>query len=195
LTSKKNELSKDGFELSFQVNYLSHFMITISLQDLIEKVNGKIINTSSIANYFVTKIGFDGFKGEKISGEFLAYGRSKLYQIMFTKKLQQIFDEKKSQASIYSFHPGGVYTEIWGKSLTKFLRLFMPYFYMRMRTPEEGAATGLYICGNEEANKNEYRGKYFVSNKVNEINPLGNDQKNIDELWNLSMKLFNDYKF
>jgi WW domain-containing oxidoreductase len=175
---------------------LSHFFITIALQDLIEKVNGKVINTSSNWNEYSSEMNFDGFKGEKLDGGYSSYARSKLYIIMFTRKLQQIFKEKKSDASTYSYHPGGVHTEMFAKAFPYVLyKLFQAYLYLKLRSPEQGIATGMYLCANEEANNNSFKGNYFVSNKIIEHNSLGYIQQNIDDLWNITMKIYKDNGF
>jgi retinol dehydrogenase-12 len=166
LASSANEKSKDGYELSFQVNYLSHYILTLSLLDLIEKVNGRIVNTSSEGNSMFNTDGFDGFKGEKYKGGWNCYTRSKLYQVFFTKTLQNYLNKKNSGASVYSFHPGAVYTKIWGKGFLSnpLFSILLFIFKLRMRTPKEGASNGLFLCASKDALKD--KGKYFTSNKV-----------------------------
>lgn len=78
-------VSDDGLELRFQVNYLSHYLLTKMLMPRLEaSAPSRIVNVASAAQ---TPIDFDdvmledGFNGGR------AYAQSKLAQVMFTLDL------------------------------------------------------------------------------------------------------------
>ena len=80
-------LSEDGHELIFQVNHLSHFLLTrMLLPRLLESAPSRLVNVSSGAQ---TPIDFDdvmlenGFSGGR------AYAQSKLAQVLFTFDLAE----------------------------------------------------------------------------------------------------------
>lgn len=80
-------LSSDGHELHFQVNYLSHFLLTELLKPLlVESAPSRIVNVASAAQ---TPIVFtdpnmeSGYTGSR------AYGQSKLAQILMTVDLAE----------------------------------------------------------------------------------------------------------
>src|SRR5215216_6496025 len=74
--------SHDGFELTFAVNYLSHFLLTAELLPLLRRsVPARIVNVASIGQ---APVDFDDVMAEESYDGFLAYRRSKLAQIMFT---------------------------------------------------------------------------------------------------------------
>jgi len=78
----KRELSRDGFELRFAVNYLSHFLLTYRLLPVIRAAApSRIINVSSIGQH---PIDFNDVMLEKHYDSYRAYRQSKLAQIMFT---------------------------------------------------------------------------------------------------------------
>jgi NAD(P)-dependent dehydrogenase (short-subunit alcohol dehydrogenase family) len=99
--ARTRELSADGHELSFAVNYLSHFLLTrMLLPRLQESAPSRIINVSSGAQ---TPIDFDdvmlerGFTGSR------AYAQSKLAQILFTADLVE--ELEGTGVTVTSLHP------------------------------------------------------------------------------------------
>lgn len=73
-------VSEDGHELVFQVNYLSHFLLTDELLPLIRKsAPARIVNVASLAQ---SPIDFDDVMLEEEGAIGRAYGQSKLAQIM-----------------------------------------------------------------------------------------------------------------
>lgn len=94
-------LSEDGNELRFQVNYLSHFLLTDLLLPLLEKsAPSRIVNVSSLAQ---RPIDFDDVMIEHDFSGGRAYAQSKLAQVMHTIDL----DEELSGKGILvnSLHP------------------------------------------------------------------------------------------
>ncbi len=94
-------LSEDGHELVFQVNHLSHFLLTrMLLPRLLESAPSRLVNVSSGAQ---RRIDFDdvmlenGFSGGR------AYAQSKLAQILFTFDLAE---ELEGQGvTVNTLHP------------------------------------------------------------------------------------------
>lgn len=71
--------SADGHELAFQVNYLSHFLLTHELLPLLkESAPARIVNVASLAQ---TPIDFDDLMLEEEGAIGRAYGQSKLAQV------------------------------------------------------------------------------------------------------------------
>jgi NAD(P)-dependent dehydrogenase (short-subunit alcohol dehydrogenase family) len=93
--------SEDGYELTFQVNYLSHFLLTEKLMPLLEAgAPARIVNTASAAQ---RPIDFDDPQIEKDYEPWRAYGQSKLAQITFTKALAERLEG--TGITTYSLHP------------------------------------------------------------------------------------------
>jgi NAD(P)-dependent dehydrogenase (short-subunit alcohol dehydrogenase family) len=94
-------LSEDGHELVFQVNHLSHFLLTrMLLPRLVESAPSRLVNVSSGAQQ---PIDFDdvmlenGFSGGR------AYAQSKLAQILFTFDLAE--ELEGSGVIVNTLHP------------------------------------------------------------------------------------------
>ncbi len=82
IARQERQVSKDGHELHFAVNYLSGYLLTYRLLPLIEKGRSpRIVNVSSLS---AAPIDFDDVMIEKGYSSNRGYGQSKLSQVMFT---------------------------------------------------------------------------------------------------------------
>ncbi|HEX7127904.1 MAG TPA: SDR family NAD(P)-dependent oxidoreductase [Thermodesulfobacteriota bacterium] len=79
---RRRELSRDGYELRFQVNYLAPFLLTRSLLPLLKaSAPARIVNVASVGQ---APIDFDDVMLERGYDGMRAYSQSKLALIMFT---------------------------------------------------------------------------------------------------------------
>ncbi len=93
--------SADGHELVFQVNYLSHFLLTRELLPVLEAAApARIVNVASIGQ---RPINFDDVMMRNGYQTTAAYSQSKLAQIMFTITLAGMLDPAK--VTVNSLHP------------------------------------------------------------------------------------------
>jgi NAD(P)-dependent dehydrogenase (short-subunit alcohol dehydrogenase family) len=98
--SRERELSADGHEMSFAVNYLSHFLLTLRLVPLLERSSpARIINVSSVGQ---VPISFDDVMLEHKYSGVRAYSQSKLAQIMFTFDLAE---KLPAGVTVNAIHP------------------------------------------------------------------------------------------
>lgn len=103
--------TKDGFEMQFGVNHLSHFYLTQLLTEKLKaSAPARVVIVSSSANsQFVSDKGmdFDNLNAEKKKyNAFSVYGQSKLANIYHAKELQRRFDEEGIDITVTSLHPG-----------------------------------------------------------------------------------------
>jgi NAD(P)-dependent dehydrogenase (short-subunit alcohol dehydrogenase family) len=180
----KKQFSKDGFEMTFALNHLGHFLLTESLISLLQKGRARVINVSSEAHKNA-KPNFDDLKWEQTPYKgFKAYGISKLYNIYFTKSLAEKYRDKNIVA--YALHPGVVSTNIWNEA-KGFLGLLVWLFKLFMITPEKGARTTIYLA--TQANLEAKSGLYFKKCKVAKTAPIADDAAARNKLWDISEKL------
>ena len=89
-SASKREVSQDGYELRFAVNYLAGFLLTrLLLPLLIDSKPARIVNVSSLGQY---PIDFDDVMVIRNYAGSRAYAQSKLAQIMFTFDLARELD-------------------------------------------------------------------------------------------------------
>ena len=97
--------SRDGFELTFAVNYLSHFLLTAELLPLLRTSSpARIVNVASIGQ---APVNFeDPMAEEREYDGFLAYRESKLAQILFTFELaERLRGAGESEVTVNALHP------------------------------------------------------------------------------------------
>lgn len=193
--------TQDNYEITFQVNYLSHFLLTLLLLDLITKsgVPARIINVSSNAHEFCARgHGLDLTLTNQKSEEnfFSLYAHSKLCNILFSNILAKKLQEK----SIYvnSLHPGVVKTEI-GRNLSQskawvvsyVFRVFLKFFTC---TPEKGARTSVYVASSPDIEEKKLTGDYFVPpGKLSKSHAITQDEILQKKLWDFSMEACKSY--
>jgi len=174
----------DGIETTFQVDYLSHFLLTNLLLGALKKsAPSRIVNVSSAAHYRGT-LDLDDLPMKDGYGVMKAYSRAKLAQVLFTYELSRRLQGTGVTANC--LHPGVVATNIWTRSMGpfsfvgNFSRLFMI-------SPQEGAETSVYLASSPEVEG--VTGKYFDSKQEKRSSAESHDQVLAQRLWVESEKM------
>lgn len=156
------EKTVDGFESQFQVNHLSHFLLTHHLLPLlISTKNARVINLSSRAHL---RWGQDLDFNDVVTGtendydRWLAYGRSKLCNILFSKALAKRFPYASCGVSFNALHPGLVNTGLLSKASLGASTISSAI------SVEEGIQTTIYLATSDEVQG--VSGLYFSDSKV-----------------------------
>lgn len=182
------EKTKDGFEWAFQINHLSHYLLTRKLMPLLLKSKDpKVISLSSEAHQ-MGKYEPDNLNGQKKFGGWRQYGATKLMNVLFTKSLKDHFEEKGLNA--YAVHPGVVKTG-FGSNNSGLLKYFswMPFLI----SPEEGAATSIHLASTPA---NELKnGYYYKKSKPANVSKAAISKENRSDLWQQSEELLRQKGF
>lgn len=193
LYSDKLELTEDGYELQFGVNYLGHFLLTLNLLPAMQCSNlcTRVINVSSAMH---AKGGIDfgnlrGERGEKGYDGTHAYAQSKLANVLFTKELNR---RHGSELTTNCLHPGVVGTALAnkkGKLLTKAIwSLYRPF----AKTPDRGADTSVYLASSPEVR--EVSGRYFnPSQCLVKPSPTACNEQLARRLWEYSAQAVHNF--
>jgi NAD(P)-dependent dehydrogenase (short-subunit alcohol dehydrogenase family) len=100
-TGEPRRESKDGYELTFAINYLAHFLLTRELlSQLTAGAPSRIVNVASGAQ---TPIHFDDVMLKRNYQSGTAYAQSKLAQVMFTVSLSGQLDP--ARVTVNALHP------------------------------------------------------------------------------------------
>ena len=179
----KRTLTPDGLETTFQVNYLSHFLLTHLLLDVLKaSAPSRIVNISSDA-HTSGHMNFDDLQFERGYGGWKSYCQSKLAQILFTYELAERL--KGTGVTVNCLHPGAVRTN-WGDeagTLGIGIRLARPF----MLSPDKGAETALYVATSPDLEG--VSGKYFAKKRETQSSKESYDEEERRKLWDISMKL------
>lgn len=178
------EESKDGYEMTFAVNHLSHFLLVNSLMPLLEKGQARIINVSSEAHR-MAKPNFNDLQWAKRPySAWKAYGTAKLFNIYFTRTLATRFGPKGISA--FALHPGLVNTG-FGVGLTGIGKTLMWLARPFMISAEAGAQTTIYLANVTRIDSKS--GSYFKNKRVASTSAAATDELGRNRLWDLSMEM------
>ena len=98
---RERQVSADGHELHFAVNYLAGYLLTYRLLPRLREAGAAlIINVSSIGQ---SPVNFDDVNMERGYSGGRAYSQSKLAQVMFTIDLAK--ELESTNIRVYSLHP------------------------------------------------------------------------------------------
>ena len=162
LINLKRRETVDGFEETFAVNHLAYFSLTNILIDKIkESKSARIINISSGAHQFVSRMNFDDLQSEKNYKPFKVYSYSKLANILFTRKLSEVL--KNDNITVNCLHPGVVATGFASQNDSKIQKLLFKLSKPFMRSSNKGAETSIYLSSSDEVS--DVSGKYFYNSK------------------------------
>jgi NAD(P)-dependent dehydrogenase (short-subunit alcohol dehydrogenase family) len=98
----------DGFELQFGTNHLGHFALTGLL---LGRIGDRVVTISSGAHRF-GRMSFENLQGERHYQRWLAYGQSKLANLLFMQELQRRLDAAGSAVRSMAAHPGYAATNL-----------------------------------------------------------------------------------
>jgi NAD(P)-dependent dehydrogenase (short-subunit alcohol dehydrogenase family) len=102
----------DGFESQFGTNHLGHFALTgLLMPRLLEAPEPRVVTQSSGAHR-IGRINFDDLQGERRYINWLAYGQSKLANLMFALELQRRASAAGSALRSLAAHPGYARTNL-----------------------------------------------------------------------------------
>jgi NAD(P)-dependent dehydrogenase (short-subunit alcohol dehydrogenase family) len=163
--------SAEGYELTFTVNYLSHFLLT---QLLLEKLRepARIVNVSSIGQ---APVDFDDLMLTNVYEGYGAYAQSKLAQVLFTTELAERLGER--DITVNALHPATLMD-------TKMVR---ETFGRSRSSVEEGAEATLRLV--EDPELDGVSGRFFDGMHESAAHPQAYDAEARRRLWELSERL------
>lgn len=105
-------LTNDGFESQLGTNHLGHFALTgLLLAGLLAAPEPRVVTESSGAHR-MGRINFGDLQGERRYVRWLAYGQSKLANLMFAFELQRRATEAGTALESMAAHPGYAATNL-----------------------------------------------------------------------------------
>lgn len=179
-------MTADGYEYTFAMNHLGHFLLTSRLLDLIRySAPARIISVSSNAHH-MGNIRFDDLMGEKGYMGWRAYSQAKLANILFAYELDRRLEG--SGITVNAVHPGFVNTN-FANNTSPVIRSLVRFAQGFARSPEKGAETSVWLAFSPEVEG--ISGKYFFDKKERKSNRKSYDEKVAKRLWDVSEDLVN----
>ena len=161
IISRERRLSEDGIELTFQINHLAGFLLTLLM------LPARTVNVASIGQRAPD---FDDLMLERGYEGFRAYAQSKLCQIMFTFELA----ERRPDLAVNALHPATLMD-------TKLVR---ETFGASRSTVAEGVeATAALV------ERDDVSGRYFEGRRETRADRTAYDRAARRRLWDVSAEL------
>ena len=179
----------DGLELTFALNHLAYFLLTNLLLDLLRAgAPARIVNVTSSAQAF-GDIHFDDLQYERRYRGQAAYNQSKLANVLFTYELARRLDG--TGVTVNCLAPGVTRTNFGREDSGPVMRLLTPLARPLMRSPEEGAATAVWLASSSEAAG--VSGRYYLRRRARPT-PRRSSRRSYDtelarRLWQVSEEL------
>lgn len=162
----ERRVSTAGFEMTLAVNYLAHFLLTVSLLPLLKKSPEPRVATVSSIAHTRGHIDFDNLNGERHFDAYHAYANSKLADALFASELAR----REPWLASNSLHPGVIDT-----------KLLHTGFDAKGDSVAVGARTSVYLATSPEVKG--ISGKYFDNCIAVQLAPLASDRELAEALW------------
>ncbi|NCA85703.1 MAG: SDR family NAD(P)-dependent oxidoreductase [Clostridia bacterium] len=170
------ERSAQGYELTFAVNHLAHFVLTLHLLPLIIPAqNGRIVNVASAAH--AAHLNFNRLNNPDAFDDYNSYAQSKLCNLLFSNYLAH---EAAGLFVVNALHPGVINTKLLAKG-----------FGMQGAGLQKGAETSVFLAQAREVEN--ATGNYFVNKKLHHPAKAAIDENLQKELWDRSLEMSHDF--
>lgn len=184
----KQELTQEGIDKVFMVQYLASFILNHVLLDKLKSQDkARIILVNSEGHRFVPwGLRVDDLNWEKRRYSGLkSYGSAKLAQLLSMIVLKDLL--KDSGVTVNAMHPGNVKTET-GQENGPVYRWFKRNFLDRSLRPADISAESLYYLGVSDE-MDGVSGKFFNLTREETPTPPALDQGAAREIWDKSLQL------
>lgn len=176
----KREVTSEGLEKTFATNYLSNFVLTLSLLDLLKaSAPSRIVNVATRTGWI--KIDLDDMNLEKGYSIMKAVGASKIAQILFTIELARRL--QGTGVTVNALHPGIIKSGL----LEDVPWVMRTFFNLLSTTPEKGARTPVFLASADEVAN--VSGKLFADSKEIKMGGQATDPASVKRLWDRSVEL------
>ena len=186
---RKRTVTEDGHETQFQVNHLSHFLLTALLRERLEAAPAaRVINVSSIG-HTVPRHGLDfddlDWQSRKYRG-FIVYGHTKLANVLFTREYARRAEGSGITAN--AAHPGWVASNFGREGdMGPFIGVAMILAKPFAISAEAGARTSVYLASSPDVEG--VTGQYFYKCRVTKPSDAALDDEAAARLWDVSAEL------
>lgn len=178
--SGDKKITDDGCEYMMQSNYFGHFLLTLSLAELMkESAPSKIINVTSVGHQFAP-LDLNDLSSSYNYSPLRAYLSSKLACLLFTAELSSKLEGKG--ITVNAVNPGLVKSSGTNKSFRGFFMKIIYFLYGK--TPAQGAQTILEVAVSERTEL--VSGRYFRNCRERKLPKALKNENLVTKLFKLS---------
>jgi NAD(P)-dependent dehydrogenase (short-subunit alcohol dehydrogenase family) len=181
----RRQVTVDGLELTFAVNYMAPFVLTTGLLGLLKaNAPARVLNVVS-GGYKGGKLDFDNLQSERRFSGQRAYNNSKLALLIFTYELARRMAD--SGVTVNAVDPGFVRGTDIGRTLPLGYQLIAILMWPFMANVQKGADT--IIWGATDPSLSDTTGRYFKRRKELTTGSPTHDADLARRLWEASERL------
>lgn len=186
----RRERSRDGYQMTFQVNHLAPFLLTHLLLDQLLENRASLLFTSSAAHRLISRYHPD--EPQRAALAIFAYGNSKLMNILTAGELHRRYHARG--LSTASYHPGVVASNFAVASASPVRLMYATRLkkWLRMVTVAQGADTLVWLA-NGEPGRDWQSGGYYIDRKLTPPSPKAQDPALARKLWEDSLAMLAPY--
>ncbi|MBW6467613.1 MAG: SDR family NAD(P)-dependent oxidoreductase [Coriobacteriia bacterium] len=183
----QRQLTIQGNEITFQVNHLSHFLLSTLLEPLLRaSAPSRVVTLSSDAHWAAWRgVRLDDPTYEHGWSPFGAYANAKLANIMFCYEHARRFHGTGVTSTV--MHPGLIDSGFGAAGYGVFGSLMHRFSPLVASTPEVGADTLVWLASSHEVEG--ATGRYFYRRRPRRSSPPSHDLEAQRALWALSAEL------
>ncbi len=179
-------MTVEGFELTFGVNHVGHYLLTRLLLDrMIASAPARIVHVASSVHHRAERIDWDRLRRRRMLPATGKYAVSKLANILFNRELAKRLTG--TGVTTYAAHPGLAATDIYRVVPAPFRRLMT----RSMPTPESAARTQVWCATAPELSGET--GLYYANLHEKDPSPAAMDDDLAAELWTRSEEWVSEF--
>jgi NAD(P)-dependent dehydrogenase (short-subunit alcohol dehydrogenase family) len=179
-------VTADGFETQIGTNHLGHFALT---NLLLPKITDRVVTVSSLMHW----MGYISLRDlnwtSRPYSAWVAYGQSKLANLMFTSELQRRLKAAGSPLRALAAHPGYSHTNLQGQTGRKFGDAVMSLGTRLLATDADFGARQTLYAASQDLPGNSFIGPSFgMAGRSRPVgrSPLAKRAGTANALWELS---------
>lgn len=183
---RERHSSKDGYEETFAVNHLAHFLLTNELKHLLlGGAPARVVNVSSSMHVRPKALNWDDLMFEQGWRGFWAYGHSKLANVLFSNELARRWADLGITSN--ALNPGNVRSRITRNNFFLNALHRSPLARLVIMNETDGARTSIYAATAPELDG--VTGRYFDKCKESRPSKPARDPDAARRLWELTEHL------
>ena len=182
-------VTADGFETQIGTNHLGHFALT---NLLLPKITDRVVAVSSLMHW----MGYISLRDlnwtSRPYSAWVAYGQSKLANLMFTSELQRRVEAAGSSLRALAAHPGYSHTNLQGQTGRKFGDTAMSFATRLFASDADFGARQTLYAASQDLPGNSFIGPSFgMAGRSRPVgrSPLAKRAATANALWELSERL------
>jgi retinol dehydrogenase 12 len=180
---EKKQMTHEGIEKTFAVNHLAPFILTHSLLDLLKQAEqGRVLTVTSYSHR-TTPLNLRRIHNPRPYIGLLAYKRSKLCNVLFSKMLIK----KEKEVAAFAVDPGLVNTAIASKGSQGVSHWVWRKRRYKGTKPDVPARTILFLIGERQIDLQD--GIYFKDSEPISPSHKAQNMHLAEKLWELSCEL------